>query len=327
MRSVARSAAAVLLLLSAEIPAAQAAGKECIADHYRLVPVPLRPARINDSGQVAGTTDTLRAAVWSEKGGLTPAPLPPGFDRSEGIGINAAGHLIGLASAADSSKRRAFVFEGGKLTLLPGEPSKPNAINRSDEIAGEAAVAGKATTVPVVWKKGKVVELGVCCGGTAIAINDHGQVVGQFYDAQAVYHAFVWDSAHGVQNIVPGDDYSSAVAINAAGHVLVEALPRRLLLYRDGTLAPLELSPKFHGQARDFNNCDVIVGSFGPHSDALRAFVWEKTSGLHDLNERVPPGSGWKLEAATGINDRGEIVGWGDYKGKEQAGFLLVPQP
>jgi probable HAF family extracellular repeat protein len=55
--------------------------------------------------------------------------------------------------------------------------------------------------------------------------------------------------------------------------------------------------------------------------------VWEKTSGFHDLNERIPPGSGWKLEAATGINNRGEIVGWGDYKGNEQSGFLLVPQP
>ncbi|MBZ5597825.1 MAG: hypothetical protein LAN83_05835 [Acidobacteriia bacterium] len=45
------------------------------------------------------------------------------------------------------------------------------------------------------------------------------------------------------------------------------------------------------------------------------------------MNERIAPGSGWKLEAATGINNRGEIVGWGDYKGKEDEGFLLVPQP
>lgn len=55
--------------------------------------------------------------------------------------------------------------------------------------------------------------------------------------------------------------------------------------------------------------------------------MWEETSGFHDLNERIAPGSGWKLEAATGINNRGEIVGWGDYKGKEDEGFLLVPQP
>jgi hypothetical protein len=44
------------------------------------------------------------------------------------------------------------------------------------------------------------------------------------------------------------------------------------------------------------------------------------------LNLRIASDSGWILESATSINDRGEIVGRGDYKGQDDAGFLLVPE-
>jgi probable HAF family extracellular repeat protein len=320
------SVAAFLAVVPAPFLAAQSTGKQCVAEHYQLIPLPMRPARINDAGQIAGTTSAHRAALWSEKEGLKQISVPSGFEIAEALGLNRAGNMIGVATTTDANKRRAFIFQNGKLTLLPGEQSKPAAINNNDEIAGESSISGKVATAPVLWKGQTPVDLGACCGGTATGINNQGQVVGQIYDAEGLYQAFLWDKAHGIQRIVPDGDYSSAIAINDAGHVIVQAFPR-ILLYKDGKLTPLELSPKFRSQPRDFNNCDVIVGSFGPHSDALRAFVWEKTSGFHDLNERIPPGSGWKLEAATGINNRGEIVGWGDYKGNEQSGFLLVPQP
>jgi hypothetical protein len=37
--------------------------------------------------------------------------------------------------------------------------------------------------------------------------------------------------------------------------------------------------------------------------------------------------SGWKLEYATAINGHGVIVGRGDFKGEDNAGFMLVPRP
>lgn len=325
MRNALVNAGVLAFVFCAASAGAQADGQRCVAKHYKLIALPLRPARINDSGQVAGTTADHHAALWSEKDGLKTIAVPAGFEIAEGIGINAAGHVIGMATVTDASKRRAFVSQDGELMWLPGEGSRPNAINSRDEIAGEASVESKAATAPVVWKDGKAVDLGACCGGTATGINDQGQVVGQIYDAQGLYHAFLWDKTHGTQNLVPGEDYSSALAVNDRGHVIVQAFPR-LLLYQDGALAPLALSPKFPSQPRDFNRCDVIVGSFGPYSDALRAFVWEKTAGFHDLNDLIGSVAGWKLEVAAGINNRGEIVGWGEYKGKEQVGFLLIPQ-
>jgi hypothetical protein len=46
---------------------------------------------------------------------------------------------------------------------------------------------------------------------------------------------------------------------------------------------------------------------------------------MQDLNALIPPNSAWTLEVASGINDRGEIVGWGDHGGVENAGFILRP--
>ena len=89
----------------------------------------------------------------------------------------------------------------------------------------------------------------------------------------------------------------------------------------------MELSPKYPVQPRALNNCDVIVGSFGPFADAERAFVWDRSRAFRDLNDYIASDSGWKLESASSINDRGEIVGRGDYRGQDDTGFLLIPEP
>lgn len=43
-----------------------------------------------------------------------------------------------------------------------------------------------------------------------------------------------------------------------------------------------------------------------------------------DLNDLIPANSGWYLEATTGINNRGQIVGYGLHGGQQRA-FLLTP--
>jgi probable HAF family extracellular repeat protein len=311
-------------ILAAHLLDAQVQAKACVAAHYKLVALPLRPTQINDSGQVSGTVPSRKAAVWSEHGGLKQATVPAGFTIAEGIALNADGHMIGLATNQDGSKRQAFTFINGKTELLPGEQSKATALNDNDEIAGESSLPGKAATNPVLWRKRKPVDLGACCGGTAFALNVHAQVVGESYDSEGRYHAFLWDNAQGMKTLDTEDDYSSAVAINKAGHVVVQAFPRTYL-YEEGKLNPLLLAPKYPSLPRALNNCDVIVGSYGKHSDDSKAFVWDKARGFLDLNNLVLGLSGWKLEVATSINNRGEIVGWGDFKGAEDQGFLLRP--
>jgi hypothetical protein len=144
------------------------------------------------------------------------------------------------------------------------------------------------------------------------------------YDEAGRYQVFLWDPNQGIQPIGPPDRYSFAIAVNDHGHVVVQAFSE-VFLYASGNLIRLELSTQTPSQPLAMNNCDIIVGSYGPFADAERAFLWGKTSGFRDLNTLIASDSGWKLESATSINDRGEIVGRGDYKGQDDTGFLLIP--
>jgi probable HAF family extracellular repeat protein len=315
------------LLPAPQDEAAQNSPSKCVADHYRLIPLPLAPASLNDLGQIAGTSAKHRAALWSQESGLHELGLPFGFTRSEAVAIDNSGDVAGTASNASSSKRIGFLFRNGNQATLSGREAKPSAINDAVQIAGES-VDKNGVAQPALWNKTHEEKMGACCGGTAIAINNAGQVVGQRYDQQGRYSAFLWDSSHGMQPIGPAGYFTSAVAINNRGDVVVRTFSSDgTFLIRPGQ-APvkLALSPKFPSEPRALNSCGAIVGATGPFSDAYRAFVWDDSHGFRDLNQLLPTGTGWKLEIATDINNRGEIVGTGDHNGEEDAGFLLVPE-
>ena len=314
----------VVFVFPAPSLAGQATRAGCVAPRYKVIVLPLRPAAINDAGQVAGTTSDHRAASWSQRTGLRELALPVGFQNSEGIAINNSGHLLGIAYDQTFKKHESFIFANGVLTLLTGKQTHGYHINDADVVAGESLIGDRETSEPVLWSHNSIRSLGSCCGGSSMGVNATGEAIGDAYDAQGRYHAFYWTASSGIQLVGPEDRYSSAIAINSRGDVVVQSFPE-IFLYSTGRLTRLFLSPKYPNHPRAINDCGVVVGSFGPHSDADRAFVWEKSVGFQDLNARISMDSGWKLESAASINNRGEIVGSGDYKGEDNRGFLLVP--
>jgi len=311
----------LLLSLVSAFARAQATAAKCVAEHYKVVVVPLQPSRVNNSGQVAGSTED-RAAVWSRKDGLRELPLPSGFSSARASGLNEQGDVVGHATKGDSGEPRAFEYSHGKAVMLSASRSQAVAINNAGEIVGEENPSG-----PALWRKDRATHLGACCGGKALAINSHGQVVGQLSDHQGRYRAFLWDAKGGFQNIGSSEGYSSALAINDAGHILIQAFSAGVFLHESAKDTPLPLSPNSANRPMALSNCDVVVGAFGPSSDYNHAFAWDKKYGLRDLNTVVDSGSGWILRMATDINDAGEIVGTGQYMGKEDVGFLLTPGP
>jgi probable HAF family extracellular repeat protein len=316
---------AILPLAAGCFAVGQTSDANCIADHYKVVALPLRPAHVNHARQVVGTTSDHRAAVWTEQSGLRVLPLPTGFYNSEATAINNSGRVTGVAYDRAFSQHRAFTFANNEVTLLPGDQSHPYDISDSDEVVGESLLPGRTTTEPAFWTGSTIRSLGGCCGGSAKGVNNDGEVIGDVYDKDGRYQAFLWTASRGLKTIGPPDRYSSAIAINSQGHVVVQAFSE-VFLYADGILTHLALSPRYPSQPRSINKCDVIVGSFGPFADAERAFIWDKPHGFHDLNSHIASDSGWTLESATGINDHGEIVGRGDYKSQDDAGFLLIPE-
>ena len=79
------------------------------------------------------------------------------------------------------------------------------------------------------------------------------------------------------------------------------------------------------GAANAINTAGLIVGGNSVSGSATRAFLW-RNGVATDLNTLIPANSGWTLNFASGINDRGQIVGWGvNFTGSIHA-FLLTPQ-
>ena len=57
----------------------------------------------------------------------------------------------------------------------------------------------------------------------------------------------------------------------------------------------------------------------------VRAILWQSTN-AYDLNAYIPTNSGWVLDAATGINDKGHIIGQGTRTNElGYRSFLLTP--
>ena len=67
----------------------------------------------------------------------------------------------------------------------------------------------------------------------------------------------------------------------------------------------------------------VVGTSHLPGDTDTHAFLYSGGV-MQDLNESLPPGSGWVLGTAYGINDRGQITGYGTYGGELRA-FRLSP--
>ena len=299
----------------------QVTRKDGPTPRYQIIELPLRPLSISNSDWVAGATGDQHAATWNSDAGISRIPLPPEFSFSESSSINSRGEAVGTATTADSSRRVAFVLRQDKVVLLPGEQSRANSISDNGWIAGQTVISGSRAAAPVLWKNGSIIDLKICCAGVARSVNRHGLIVGDTYDKQGRYHAFVWDAGHGARQLtVPGEEFSSALALNDLGTILLKATPGGLFLYSGGKLEPIDI-PK--GTPRAMNDHGILVGSFGPNPEAQRAFVWDRAHGMQDLSTLIPANSGWTLEVASGVNDRGEIVGWGDHGGEENVGFLI----
>ena len=259
---------------------------------------------INSSGFVVG------GSIWSDgvirafhvNAILTFRDLGTlGGEYSRARDINDAGVVTGEASNA-SGAVRAFVWtvaDGMRdLGTLGGSRSAGFSINQSGQVAGESTVGGGTAMVAFRFTEGVgMISLGTLSGGatsSARGINDNGQVVGEsdtglvtepfgqfqgFHDLFGT-HAFLWTEGSGMVDLGNlGGGQSSALAINNKG---------------------------------------MVVGTSTVTNGTTRAFVWTQAGGMVDLNTLLPPGSGWVLEYAHDVNDRGQIAGEGLHNGQRR---------
>jgi len=330
MRQISRIALLAIFGLLPGVGVAKTPTRSCEnTAQYRLVELPFLPKLITATGVVAGTNETRRAVVWRKASGLESLSVPEGFHYTDPVGFTKSGDLIVNAMDIQSKKRRAFFYSKGSTLALAGNQTWAHAIDSSGIIVGEWVPDGSARTEPVYWDQEKRPHsIKTCCGGVITAVNKAGEMIGNAYDDQGRYHAFAWSPSQGRRTLGPSEDFSSALAINDAGHILFTA-GKETYLDRAGRSQSLKLSPKLDSSAQAINNCDFVVGGFGPFSDSYRAFLWTEKAGFQDLNSLLSDDpaakKGWTLELASAINDRGEIVGQGELNGDDR-GFLLIPK-
>jgi hypothetical protein len=136
-------------------------------------------------------------------------------------------------------------------------------------------------------------------------VNDHGQVAG----TQIVQ--------------APGPDPSPPQGLRAVRCQAISEPP---------VIEELDPLPNYSlgSLAMGINTEGVVVGySFAgpgrifPDRWPYRACMWNGGV-VTDLNDEISPGSGWSLNVAFAINDKGQIAGWGEYEGRQRA-FRLDP--
>jgi probable HAF family extracellular repeat protein len=212
---------------------------------------------------------------------------------SNGTGINDSGHAVGVAT--DTATYRAFLYDGARHYLVSDEdgPSSVAGINASGQvIINRRQPYGSFLWTPTTpnGTSGTVVSLGHLSGfeTSANAINNSGQVTGEALPFSAQFHAFFYDGTMHDIGTLAGG-YSSGWAINDGGQ---------------------------------------ITGEASTADGATVAFLYTGSGGMVDLNTLVDPASGWHLNIGRGINDAGQITGYG-YVGDDQLlhGFLLTPVP
>lgn len=294
---------------------------------------------INNKGQVVGTFSkagrTASLVYFWENGVAHPIETLYGKTASTAGGINAQGHIAGsVHDGGTESPRHAFLWRNGKIEPLLGKKrvAQALAINDQDEVVGLLKV-GLLHEHAMLWRKGEAIDLGTLKGGNsaALGINSKGQVVG-YSEVKDRTHAFLWWRGTMLDLGTLGGRSSEARGINEKGLVVGGAeTPQgdvHAFVRVKGVMQDLGSPGKGLCYANAINQQGQIVGSWWPANKGhleSHALLWVDGK-LHDLNDTLPKDSGWFLISARGINNHGQIVGYGMYKG-EPRGFLLTPLP
>ncbi len=307
---------------------------------------------INSSGQVAGWAYTSSGSQHSflySGGTMRDLGTLPGGTYSYASAINNSGQVVGYADASGGASH-GFLYSGGSMQDL-GTFGGPNsyafAINNSGQIAGQADTSS-GNQLAYVCSNGSMQSLGTLGGpdSQALRVNDSGQVVGwanivggNGTDTNG-FHAFLFSGASMQDLGTFGGPNSYAIAINNSGRIAGWAdtsdggVPHAYVHNGNGPLVLTDdIDPLGWSECLGINNSGLAVGTdYDTNNIGTLSGIW---AGYHafvysgevmqDLNSLIPANSGWTLQVAYGVNDSGQICGWGQNPNGHTDAFLLDP--
>jgi probable HAF family extracellular repeat protein len=250
---------------------------------------------INNAGTIVGTIGNSQA--FKLRGtSVTPVTVVPGESGADAHKINNAGQMI-VSSFGEPETSGDYFVDGDSAELLPGVPGSLGgmiALNLNDQ----GAVVGHVLVLDdqgiafhaVLWQNGTLTQLGEPAGfvnSFAESIDGSNRIAGRL-ESNSGASAAVWQDGAWtlLPPLVPGEtQQSDAAAINELGMIVgfvtlsEQNFAQVATLWLDGSARALD---------------DLVIAS-----DPLKPFV--------------------KLNSASWINDRGDIVALGTDSRQPQA--------
>lgn len=311
---------------------------------------------LNALGQSAGwfsNGPSQPERAFLHNGALIELGFLQGGSSARATDVNDLGEVVGSGGRNDHGPQfqevtQAFLWRDGTMTPLGAlyDPldfnrrhgySEAYAINALGQVAGFSEVFRCASQHAFLWQDGTMLDISGGAGdpsfSRAFAINDSGHVVGYIVSNVCTTtpppaRAFLW--IDGTMSLLPlptGHTTGSAHGINDEGLVVGttgSGTVTRAILWDGQLMTDLGvLAGDFSSMARAINNSGQVVGiSWG--ESGFRAFLWQDGV-MHELKDLLDGFSGWELQDATGINDEGEVSGYGLHDGQPRA-FVLAPE-
>ena len=307
------------------------------------------PSAINSSGQIA-LTDYSGGKYHAYRYCGTRLDLGSLYGQSTlAFGINASGQVVGRSDNT-SNYPRAFLWTAAAspqmkdLGTFGGPAAEASGINASGQTTGYATTGGTKTQYDTfrlsppatITNVGTVLRSSLGTKDSyGYAINDAGKIVGAAFDnSYNSSKGFYYDgtSARSVDDF--GGAYTAATAINNLDRIVgysdldMSSTRSHAFLYAEGQTKDIGTLGGNYSVAQAINNCNMVVGaSYLSDNTTYRAFISAAGAAPVDLTTQLDAsGNGWDLREARGINDLGQIVGWG-YLNGQLHGWLLSPGP
>jgi hypothetical protein len=285
---------------------------------------------------VAGEPSKLAHPLAWKDGRVRSLSELPGYATA----VNAEGKAAGYAIFKDRSIRAAY-FDGKKSVSLGTLPkmgmSQATGINDRGQVVGVAFPVKEAGIRSFIWSEGRMEELKTPAGGVfsmAAGINNAGTAVGYAHFPTGGggdrVRAVAWDSPTRIRDLgTIGNGDSFATAVNARGDAVGGVVVERRdgnaevapVLFSGGKVTRLPMPGGFHSaMATAMNDRGDAVGMAWKAGE-MRPILW-KDGRVEDLRGGS---GGWMLLDARGINNAGQIAGYGILK-RELRGFVLSPR-
>ena len=319
-----------------------------VPEQYEVTPLPFIPfsnkggEALSNNGVVAGgianSDGSVSLAEWSN-GVLTNLGVPPGlpshdFNTPRVFGINDCGAVVGtIHTFAGDLPSRWFIYDSGRFNVLPlADPTDLGGaaigINNRGEVVGYDHNSSNKL-VGWLWSNGAYSRLPVSGTSTAaLGINSSGTIIGN-RRLRLIRRLLTgqlrctgergYVLSHGTTQFLSGFVYAINDLGEAAGGCISDG-QAMATVFKNGIATVILSLPS---SAVGINSAASVVGSYQPAGYNRRhLFRWSADSGAFDLTP-----DGYRSAEAAAINDRGDILGFGETLSGKSQYFLLTPQP